>query len=257
MNQSLNISRIGLLFKLHFTENGRSFLMSIGLSVGGMLVLMSPILATKGYNDLLFILHVSAILGILLGSSLFSSNAFNAYNNPSQGIPAIMLPASRLEKFLVIWLINLFFIVMIIVTFYLLHHGIIELAKQDIPATHRQYHPMPTEVIRFFGFTYFIVQSACFLGSIYFSKHAFLMTIGILTGIVIIAFVFNLTLAYQFTGNPTQVTTFPFIFWEVITDRRYVVSFPASTQKQIYVFLSLLVVAIWGVTYVRLKEKQI
>lgn len=257
MNQSPNISRISLLFKLHFTENGRSFLMAIGLSVGGMLVLMSPILFTNGYSDLLFILHITAPFAILLGSSLFSSTAFNAYNNASQGIPAIMLPASRLEKFLVIWLINLFFIVLMAVTFYLLHHWIIEAANQGVAADRRQYNPIPTEVIRFIGFFYFILQSSCFLGSIYFCKHAFLMTLGILTGIVMLAFVFNLILAYQFTGNPAQVTTFPFIFWEVIMDRRYVVSFPASAQKQIYVFLSLLVVAIWGITYVRLKEKQI
>ncbi|MDF9794961.1 hypothetical protein OKW21_000224 [Catalinimonas alkaloidigena] len=257
MNQTLNISRIGLLLKLHLTENGRSFLMAISLSVGVMLVLMSPILFTNGYNDLLFILHGTALFAVMLGSSLFSSSAFNTYNNASQGIPAIMLPASRLEKFLVVWLINLLFIGSMAVSFYFLHHWIIEAANQDIAEDRRQYNSIPTEVIRFFGFFYFILQSSCFLGSIYFSKQALLKTLGILTGTVIIAFVFNLILAYQFTGNPSRVTTFPFIFWEVIMDRRYVVTFPLSTQKQIYVFLSFLVVAIWGTTYVRLKEKEI
>ena len=112
MNQTLSLRRFQKVLRLHFAEYRKSYLLSLGLCIGGMILLMSPILLTQQYNDALYIVHISALFGILFGSSLFTSTAFNAYSNASQGITAIMLPASQAEKFLVILLTNLLFVLL-------------------------------------------------------------------------------------------------------------------------------------------------
>ncbi|MEQ9440177.1 MAG: hypothetical protein RIG62_14080 [Cyclobacteriaceae bacterium] len=257
MNQSFNITRFQRMLKFYIAEYRRSYLITLALMVGGMLLLMSPILATERYNDLLYGLHISSIFVVILGSSLFTGTAFSAYNNPSQGIPALMLPASRLEKFLVIWLANLLFVVLVAGIFYYLHHGLIYLANQDMTPTVQHYWPLPSEVFGFIGFSYFLLQGACFLGSLYFTKNAFIKTLGVLMLALVLAFGFNLFLAYQFTGTPDHINTFPFTFWDVLEGRHYRVVFPSSVSTLTKVFLAGVVIALWAITYVRLKEKEI
>ncbi|MEK6477128.1 hypothetical protein WJR50_06325 [Catalinimonas sp. 4WD22] len=257
MNQTLNISRFWLLLKLYIAEHGRNYLISLMLLLGGMFLLMIPILGTKAYKDMLYILHVMALFGLMLGSSMFTSTAFNAYNNSSQGIPAIMLPASQIEKFLLILLYNLLFVLTAVLVFYGLHIGIIELANQNIPEGFRKYSLIPSNVGWFFGTFYFLVQGAVFLGSIYFTKNAYIMTLGIFTGVLVIAYLFNAFLVYQFTGYDHNITVFPFTSWTLFLDKKYTINYPEPIDDLIWVFLGLIVFAMWCITYVRLKEKQI
>ncbi len=256
MNQQFNLSRFGLMLKLYWAENGKSYLISLSLLIGGILLLMTPILATQRYNDLLYILHISAIFGVILGGSLFTSTAFNAYNNSSQGISAIILPASRLEKFLVILLTNLVFVVSVPVIAYLLHHGILEQANEHL-LSDEKYEITPSFVIWVLGFTYFILHGFTFLGSLYFTKNAYIMTLGVLTFIVVLAYLFNSFLAYQFVENPRMINAFPFTGWDIMLDRRYRIGFPEPAGDLIKVFLGAVVIALWCITYVRLKEKEI
>lgn len=257
MNALFNLYRFRQLLKLHFAEQGKSYLIALGLSIGGMLLLMSPILITDYYNDLLFVVHVSALFGVILGSSLFSSTAFNTYNNSSQGIPALMLPASRLEKFLIIWLSNLIFVVLIAVIFYGAHHGLVNLANQNIAEGYRTYQPLPYDIARFFAYSYFLIQGLTFLGSIYFTKNAYIKTMGIFLLMIALLYLFNFLLAYQFSGQPNQIIAMPFTSWTVFTDRNYHVKFPEAISSVVKIFLTLLVVALWYITYVRMKEKEI
>nr|WKN36030.1 hypothetical protein K4G66_27060 [Tunicatimonas sp. TK19036] len=257
MNQTLSLPRFQKVLRLHFAEYRKSYLLSLGLCIGGMVLLMSPILLTQQYNDALYIVHISALFGILFGSSLFTSTAFNAYSNASQGITAIMLPASQAEKFLVILLTNLLFVLLIGLVFLGLHFGLVDLANEQLLPSSRPYRPIPSEVLRFSLFTYFLLQGCCFMGSIFFKKNAFIMTLGVATAVVVLAFGFNLFLAYQFTGDAEQVMAFPFTFWNVVLDRRYTIEYPDTINTLIRGFLLLMVVATWGIAYVKLKEKEI
>ena len=258
MNQQFNLSRFGFVLKLYWAENGKSHLISFGLIIGIMLLLMIPIVGTAQYNDLLFLLHALALFGgVMLGGSLFTSTAFSTYATPGRGIAAIMLPASRLEKFMSVTLPALLFVVLVLVVGDQLHDGLVDLANRNIPAHSRKYQPAPPFVMRFFAFSYFLLQGAVFLGSLYFTKNALIKTLGAVLVVTLLAFVFNMLLAYQFTGQPRNILAFPFIPWDVLLDQRYRIHYPAPVSSLIRVFLSLVVVAFGYITYVRLKEKEI
>ena len=258
MNQKFNLSRFGQLLKHYWAENSKRYLTSFGLIVGLMLFLMLPIVGTSQYSELFYLLHVFAFLGgVMLGGSLFTSTAFSAYSTPERGISAIMLPASRTEKFIVILLIHALFAVLVFAIGHLLHSVLSDLANQGLPEGSREYRPIPDEVARFFGFSYFILQGTLFLGSLYFTKNAFVKTVGVVLIITIIAFIINLQLAFQFVGEADSVITFPFIHWMIYHDQNYQISFPPVVSTWIRVFLGLIVVAFGYITFVRLQEKEI
>ena len=257
-SQQFNLSRFSLLLKLYWAEHGKSYLISLGLIVGIMASLMAAIVGTSQYNDLLFILHAVAMFGgVMLGGSLFTSTAFAAYASADKGIAAIMLPASQIEKFVSILLPTLLFAVVVFAVGYGLHYGLVDLANDGLLSTSKKYQPAPPFVMHFFAFSYLLLQGAVFLGSLYFTKNAFIKTLGIVLLITSLAFVFNLFLAYQFTGQPRSVMAFPFLPWDVFLDQRYQVQYPASVSNLIKMFLSLVTVAFGYITYVRLKEKEI
>ena len=245
------------MLKLHWAENGRYYLLSFILIIGIMLMLMLPIVGTSQFSWLLYGLHILTLLGgVTLGGCFFTSSAFAAYNSSGKGIAAIMVPASRLEKFLPILLISLVGTVLIFVIGLQLHHSIAAVATQRV-LPGGKYNPIPPEVLEFFGYVYFILQGAVFLGSLYFTKNSLIKTISTVLIVTLIAFVFNLLLAYDYTGYPRNVDAFPFTFWNVNDTQRYRIHYPSAISSSIRFFLWLVVVALIGITYVRLREKEI
>jgi hypothetical protein len=239
-------------------EQCKSYLISLGLIIALMLLLMTPIAASNRFNELFQILHIVALfVCVLLGGSLFTSTAFSAYSTPARGIPAIMLPASRLEKFLFILLANMVFMILIIVVFWQLHHGLVDIANQHLPDTSREYRYIPQDATTFLTYCFFLIQGVVLLGSIYFSKNGYIKTAGIFLVLGLIAYLINIFLAYQLTDNPPYVFAFPFTSWRVSLDRTYMVEFPEGVQALVRAFLVMLVVSLWYIAYVRLKEKEI
>lgn len=258
MNQYFNFNRFGLLLRLHGAQNAKNQLLSAGLIIGLTLILMMPMLATKGYSQMAEVLHFLALfLCVMLGGNLFASTAFNQYSNPSTGIAAIMIPASRFEKFLVTFLVSLVFVTLYITLYWALHVWFIELANESLPVDGRKYYPIPSDPRTFFTYCYFLIYGAVFLGSIYFTKNSFVKSVAVLLVISIGAFLLYYGLAYHFTANPSFLFTFPFTVWKISRGKEYVVDFPEPLGDWIWYFLVILVVSFWCIALVRLKEKQI
>jgi hypothetical protein len=258
MNQLFSPRRFWLLLRLHYAENGRNYLISSGVLVGLMLLLMTPILFSKVHSQLLSILHILALFTcVLLGGSLMSSMAFLPYSSPSKGIPALMVPASRLEKFLVAWLFYILLAVFFLLLFWTLHVRFIEIANQRLPPNGPEYHPIPKDPATFLTYLFFLIQAGVFLGSIYFPKYAYVKSAAALMATGLFAFVFNYLLANHFLSYPNFLVTYPFTSWDFVHLKRYVVEFPETTGRLIWVFLVLLLVSLWGVAFVRLKEKEL
>lgn len=258
MNQRFSFHRFWLLLKLDFAENGRSYLFITGLIIAVMLLLMTPVLATREFSDTRYLLHPLAFfICVWLGGSLFTSITFAQYSGPAKGIPALMLPASRPEKFLVALLVNLFFIVLFIVLFWQLHHLFIDFANRRMPTDSRGYMPIPPGPTKFLTYNYFLIQGGMFLGSIYFPKNAFLKTAVTLLIVILAISGFHYTLANQFAGNPSALFTIPFSYWNITQGSRFVIKYPEPVDTLIWIFLLLLIAALWGIAYVRLREKEI
>lgn len=259
MNQHISLHRFRLLFRVFLAERGKTYLSSLGLIVAISLVLMLPILFKEGYHDLLYVLHAFALFGpVMLGGSLFTSTAFSHYHRQDQGISAIMLPVSQLEKYLLILVMHLLFMVSILLIFWNLHLWITETANAAIPEGGRRYNSIPLEIAEYFLYLYLIIQSIMFLGSIYFSKQVFIKSLIIILVVGLTAVLLHLGLAYQMTGVSSQINSLPFMPWSVFLDgRRTTILFPEYAEIGIRWLMGLLIAGLMLTAYVRLREKEI
>jgi hypothetical protein len=259
MNQTFSTHRLQLIFRVFIAERGMTYLSSFGLIVAISLLLMLPILFTKSYDDILFILHAFAIFGpVMLGGSLFTSTAFSHYQRQDTGISAIMLPASQAEKYLVILITHVIFMVSIMLIFWNLHLGITEAANASIWEGYRRYNPIPLDIMEYFVYLYFLIQGIVFLCSIFLSKNSFIKSLIILLVIGLTAVLLHLGLAYQMTGTTSQINSLPFMPWSIIQNsRQYNVFYPDTVPTSIIFLLSFVVVALMLSAYVRLREKEI
>ena len=104
MNEVFSSARFGKLFIKHTADHYRSYLMSIAV-VAGVLILggffisyiAMGLLNPAGQTVLFFFL-------LVLAGTIFTSTIFNDLGEKKKSIPTLLLPASTLEKFLVGWL---------------------------------------------------------------------------------------------------------------------------------------------------------
>jgi len=260
MNPTISIHRLQLLLRVFIAERGKTYLSSFGLIVTISSALMAPILFKTGYDDILFILHALALFGpVMLGGSLFTSTAFSHYQRQDQGISAIMLPASQLEKFIIILMGHVAFMVSILLVFWNLHLWMTETANASIPDdARRRYNIIPSDALEYLVFLYFLIQGVIFLCSIYFNKQVFIKALVIVLVIGLTALLLHLGLAYQLTGATSQINSLPFMPWSIIQNgRQYVSALPEAAHTGIRILLALIVFALMLTAYVRLREKEI
>jgi hypothetical protein len=253
-----SLPRFWLLLKLHFAENGRNYLISSSVLIGFMLLLLTPVLLSRVWSPVLEFLHpIALFVCVHLGGSLMASMAFLQYSTPVKGIPALMVPASRLEKFLVAWLFYILLTTLFLVLFWKLHHLFYEMANHKLPVGRPRYRTIPTQPGIFLTYLFFLIQAGTFLGSIYFPKYAYVKSAAALLVVGTMGFISHYLLANHFASYPDQLITFPFTSWKVIRNQVYQIDYPDTAAILVWVFLVLLIVSLWGLAYVRLKEKEI
>ncbi|CAN5901464.1 hypothetical protein BH24BAC1_BH24BAC1_24920 [soil metagenome] len=266
MNQQFNLRRFGLLLKLDLAENKKTYLLTATLIVGLLLLLMLPMAVATKFSQYHFVLHILAMPVCLLAGSAFSSTLFNVYGSPPRGIAALMVPASKLEKFLAPFLVHLVYALGIILVFWAFHFWFVQVANNrlarlgiDAGTSVLQLHrAVPFEIARSFSYLYFFVLAANFTGSIYFPKNAFVKTAALCMAAVLGVFLLNAQLAWLLTGH--DMSPLPFGEWrflDEVSERIHEVNFPEPVQGLIWVGLVAVVAGLWYLAYVRLKEKEI
>lgn len=258
MDQLFNRYRFWLLLKYEYAVYGKSLLLHAALITGAMLVFMLPILGGgKERNFILHALHLLPLfLCVILGGSLFTHTAFLRYGNATSGIGALMLPASRLEKFLVILLPRLFFILLFITLYWELHHWIIGLANSRLAPDVQKYGHVQGDEAVFITYCYFLFQGVVFLGSVYFSRNAYVKSTAAFLVVFVGAIALQNWLVNVLTSRP-GVQSFPFTAWFITEGKDYQVVFPEPVGLAVWIFLVLLVVTLVYIAFVRLEEKEI
>lgn len=258
MNDLLNPRRFWWLLKFEYNQKGKSLLFSAGLIVGLMLLLMLPILGSSTYRDILSLLHLLAFfVAVIMGGSLFTNLSFLEYGSPLKGIAAVMIPASRTEKFLLALLINLIFAATFILLYWKLHHWLIDLANQNLSPESRWYQYTPPHVTVFLSYCYFLLQAVIFLGSIYFAKNSFVKTMGVFFVFGLVIYFFHFILVNSFSENATNIMTFPFTSWQIWKGKNYFIDLPQELEWVKWTILLSFILGLWYVAFVRLKEKEI
>src|SRR5450755_2181657 len=103
MNKILNPTRFWRLFTKHTAENYSTYLMSMSVLAGVMLlggafiIFLIPGPMDAGFQSVVFIILM------LISGTIFSSTVFSELGDKRKAVPALTLPATQLEKFLVGW----------------------------------------------------------------------------------------------------------------------------------------------------------
>lgn len=269
MNQTFNLHRFVLMMKLELVEKGKNNLMMAALLVVLLLIMLVPIALYDEPHGFREALHYMALFMIMLfGSSLYSGSALSQYTNTSTGMAALMIPASRTEKFLSVLIANLLFVVPFLIFYVQLHYFTIDIANAKSASTAYKYSYIKLDYLRYFVYFYFAMHSFIFLGSIHFAKSAYIKTAIILTVICIAGFVLHIYLANVFTSYPMKNNTLPF-GWQISTfefrgnqvihenTKSYHVMFPPNIYGLVQLFPVFLTLAFWYASFLKLKEKQI
>lgn len=269
MNQTFDIHRFALTLKMDVAEKGKNLLLLATLLVVALLLMLLPITMSKEPSGFREALHYMALFAVMLfGSTFYSSYALTQYSAPSSCIAALMVPASRPEKFLSSLLLNLIFIIPFLFFFIKLHHVTIDIGNSKMPAGGYKYSYIADEVLVYFIYGYFILHAIVFLGSIYFTKASYMRTAAFAMAIVLIVVFGNLAIANFLVGYPEKIVAFPMTGWKIwdnsdmfmIRDghaKFYQILHPENAVYAFRAFAAMLAVSFWYISYLRLKEKEI
>ncbi len=258
MNNTFNLKRFGMLFKKHTLEHGKTYLLSAGVLTGFMFILLGFMSYSSGghlFNNLQVPVFVFMML---ITGGIFTSIVFSDFGDKSKGIPALMLPASHFEKYLVSWLYSyIIFQVIYICAFYLIDSIVVNLGYHDLEVD---------KVINIFDtqrndcwyafVMYGFIHAFAFFGAIFFKKLHFIKT-----AIAFFACLIILTLINKPIINaliPGDVKSIPFQRLDIYDHDRYFNMRPSGEMMNIsFGVLALVVLLLWATTYLRLKEKEV
>lgn len=261
MNQTFNFQRFMLVLRLEIAEKGRTQLLMATVLVGVMLLMLIPITFSKEYNDRLFSLHIIAMLMIVLfGGSLYTNQVFGQYNSTNSAIAALMVPASRLEKFLSTLLLNLAFIIPFFLLFIGLHIWTTDFANSHLLPEENEYKPLQESALWVIFAIATIIQGACFLGAIYFTRAAYIKTAAAFFITIIFGSVANYYFAKSIVPLATNLTATPFLQLRlhfIENNQYYNIDPPQALQYFVNTLPILVLLALWYIAYLRMVEKEV
>jgi hypothetical protein len=256
MNNTFNLSRFGKLFIKHTVEHYKSYLMSLTVLIGVMilggsfLVYMMDAPIDRGFQSAIFVMI------LLLAGTIFTSTIFADFGDKKKAVASLTLPASHFEKYLVAWLYSyLLFVIVYTAGFYL-----VTLFAVNI----KHFPGHPGELINIFQkpliemfLLYAFLHSVAFLGAIFFETLHFIKTAFLFFIFLAILIVFNRILLGTLLGRKVEVTI-PFGNLRFI-DNGYTTDINITQQQYSYllIFITALAVIFWVAAYYRLKEKQV
>ena len=257
MNQSFNLTRFGRLLRKHTTEHLTSYLMSAAVLLGGIIVVLGSLtymLRRPLEHEVQVILFM---FGLLAAGATFTSSVFAAIGTPRGAAPALLLPASHFEKYLVAWLYSLpVFLVVYTAVFRLVNTLVLQAGSQGHPYEaydfSRGAREWATPLL-----SYMLLHSAALCGAIYFRRLHVIKTAFLLFGSAVALILAN----RQFIKGllPDSWPVFPFgDVWVGERSQRVLLALPTS-QWQLALMLGALALAtlLWLAAYTRLTEKQI
>jgi hypothetical protein len=259
MNEVFSFTRFRRLFIKHTAEHYRTYLMSVAvlagvLILGGSFVFyMIPEPPDPGFQTAVFVLL------LILSGTLFTSTVFSDFGEKNKAIPALTLPATALEKFMVGWLYSFpIFLGVYIGIFYLALYGLSSGKHWDV---NQHFFVMNLrqngQLVVFVMFAF--LHGLSLFGAIYFRKLQFIKSGFAFFVSVGVAIVLNSVFLRLITGLRTIKLAIPFGFLDFdVNDRSYsITAADTDMTTMIMIVLALLTVLLWVAAYFRLKEKQV
>ena len=258
MNNVFSLSRFCRLFVKHTAEHYKSYLMSLAVLIGVMLLGGSFVtyLIPYGFMDvgLQSILFVAIML---LAGTIFTSTIFTDLGDNKKAVAYLTLPASHFEKYLVAWLYT--FVIFIIVftgSFYLILSILIN-AKHFAGQKPKMFNVFENNGEMDVFLLFLLFQSISFYGAVLFKKLHFIKTafsFFICMGVFII--INKITLDVLL--GQSVVPTMPFSNVRFIQAKSEVlINIGLRQDNYGFYLISALAIIFWVAAYYRLKEKQV
>lgn len=279
MNQVFSIKRWGMLVGLHWQENRKRYLLAVYAMLGLLLVWYSFVIIMDRFDPMAgFMQYTTYYAGLFFVGCLYSSTIFSDLGDKAQGIAYLSIPVSALERLLcgLLFCTVAFFIVYNLI-FYVVDIPMVHLANRLIEQQHRVWsegYPVDRSTVfnvfrgldnnfddqhhHIFLIAYFCIQSTYILGSVYFSRYAFIKTT---------VAVFLLILLFVIIQSRVIVPSLPkgwhprdFTDWERNsgTPLVQVIRLPPVLSATLGALLKYGVpLTLWVATYFRLKEKEV
>lgn len=250
-----------MLFKKHTLENYHTYLMSVAVLAGIMLLSLGLSSYGNGYlsQSVQFGFFVAFLL---LAGCIFTSMIFTDLGDKKKAIPALTLPASSFEKYFVGWLYSfVIFQVLYVALFYLIATIVVQFGHPSIPQRDNSVINLFTNDFRphpYYAFIiYTFLHSITFLGAIYFEKMHFIKTAF---AFFIGAFILGLINKPIMDSMIKEIINGVTIFGPVIITNDKQNWIIRQTSLQDYkgaIVLGLVVLVLWISAYYKLKEKEV
>jgi len=258
MNNFLSLKRFLRLFVKQTAEHYRTYLMSVGVLAGVMLLggsflfFVIPEPPDTGMQNAMFVILM------LIAGTIFTSTVFNDYGDKSKAITSLTLPATAFEKFLVGWLYSYpIFMIVYTAVFYLVLIGLGSMRHWPV-GQHFDILSLRQDMITVILVMFSILHSISIFGAILFKKLHFIKTgFAFFIGYAFIM-IANTLFLKAITGLNVVKFAMPYGYLNFDSGTKYYsIAAVGPISLSVIITLSAIAVLVWVAAYFRLKEKQV
>ncbi|RYE36754.1 MAG: hypothetical protein EOP42_02240 [Sphingobacteriaceae bacterium] len=259
MNQTFSIKRFSMLFKKHVIENYKTYLMSAGVLTGILFLSMGFSAYVKGGYLSQSTQTGNFITVFLFAGTIFTSLIFADLGNKKEAIPALTLPASAFEKYLVNWLITLpIFGLIFIGIFYFVAAVVISFGSSSPGRENQLLNVFSEDQKAYYAFIiYLILHAVIFFGAIYFEKLHFIKTaFAFFIGMFLLGLINRPILSAMFNQEVNGTSIFSPVNISNGKESFQIQALEVKTQTEA-IITGVVVVILWISAYYKLKEKEV
>jgi hypothetical protein len=258
MRNFFSFPRFARLFAKHTREHSRTYLMSIAV-LFGVLVLAGAFLffVLQDPPDPAF-QESSYIIMLFLSGTIFTSTIFQDFGERARAIPAMTLPASMFEKFLVGWLYSFPLFILVYTGVFYLALGGLSLVKHWGPGRHFYLFSLWQTQLSLAFVLFSLLHAIALFGAIFFRKLHFIKTGFVFFLLLGAALIFNTLFLKAITGFAIVKLAIPFGFVNFyVNDHDYAVGISGRGPLIDLGTIFLATIVLWVGAYFKLKEKQV
>jgi hypothetical protein len=260
MNNTFDFDRFARLYRKHTVEHLKSYLLSAAVLAGLLLVCLGFFWYMNGAN-LSMRDQTNIFVFFYLGCGIiFTSLAFAYLGQKKVAIPALMLPASHFEKYLVSFIYTFIVYQVVFTGIYFVVDGVlIALGKPIVKGETEMINVFDLDQKVYIAFiVYAVLHAFAFWGAIYFEKLHFIKTVFVVLASGFLLVIVNNILINSFIKAKTS-KGLPFLGASVIEQGKYHKIEVHSQGFAFYVAAALIVITVllWTTAYFKLKEKEV
>jgi hypothetical protein len=257
MNNTFNIQRFSRLLNKQTKDNYASYLMSLVVLIGILVITMGiTCLLDKGRFDSGTQVGFYATFLILAGS-IFTSMVFSDLGDKKKAIPALTLPVSHFEKFLVGWLYSfIIFFLVFTLSFAVVNFLVITVGNNYQIVQNEFMKPKldstPTYAILM---AYCLLHAVALFGAIYFARLHFIKSSFAFFISLFLIWMADQPIARVVFGD-AKVWAVPFV-GVLVPDGRGNSLIRFDQNALVYSVIIAVIILLWTAAYFKLKEKEV